>query len=185
MVSGGSVGRKVAVQLSEVALLSHNPCPASERGGYEAPQFHDGSRRRGGVSGLGRRAAEADAGGRQGGTGFAGSDRRRLALRTSGVGVRGISREVPRARLRGRPQFSARDPVGGCAARAASGTGGGIGADEGGCHHPLGHYCDTRGDQCHQADPDRDGLRRPASVGVRHQSVAPWRKCYRGRGLYL
>src|SRR5215472_18689121 len=49
--------------LSEVALESHNPCAASVRGaGDETPEPHDGSRRRRGVSALGRRAAEGHAG---------------------------------------------------------------------------------------------------------------------------
>jgi putative ABC transport system substrate-binding protein len=57
------------------------------------------------------------------------------------------------------------NPVDRCAARAASRAGGGIGADEGGCHH-LGLLSPhTRSDRRHQADPDRDDLRRSAGGG--------------------
>src|SRR5215469_6873558 len=59
----GSGWKAAILQLSLVALSRHNFCLLPERGGgNETPEFHDGSRRRGGVSALGRRAAEGDAG---------------------------------------------------------------------------------------------------------------------------
>src|SRR3954447_1034111 len=100
--------------LSEVALLSHNPCsPSAREAGHEATRFHNFSRRRdGGMAARCARAAEGDAGDRR--------PLRRVAQRVFWTVYGRVPPGTERSRLRRGTECGDRIPLGGGSLRLAA-----------------------------------------------------------------